>query len=417
DLLEARVEPDDAGAMRGHAAEPGDAAALGHGAAFDHAAASGRPSSDLDPRALANCAETIAGAARALVIAGSSFSSARARTRLARFTAISAVPALVMESPRGVADPALGALSEVLAEADLLVLLGKPLDFTLRFGDPATIAAGASFILIDGDESRLQRSVDVATRRLALRACASPHAVLDALGPALQPGTASRARAGWADAVAAAVSFRPPNWATLDAGDSAPVHPAQLGRALQRWIDRNPRTVFVSDGGEVEQWAQASVRAGERLINGVAGAIGTAVPFAIAARAACPDAPVLAVTGDGSFGFHMAEFDTALRHALPFVAVIGNDDRWNAEYQIQLREYGAARAQGCELAKATRYERVVEALGGHGEYVRHAGELDGAIERAFASARAACVNVRIAGEAAPAVRRTAIDCAGSRRSS
>ena len=78
-----------------------------------------------------------------------------------------------------------------------------------------------------------------------------------------------------------------------------------------------------------------------RLINGVAGAIGPSIPFALAARCARPEARILAVMGDGTFGFHMAEFDTAFRHGLPFVAVVGNDARWNAEHQIQLREYGA----------------------------------------------------------------------------
>jgi acetolactate synthase I/II/III large subunit len=163
--------------------------------------------------------------------------------------------------------------------------------------------------------------------------------------------------------------------------------------------------VFVSDGGEIGQWAQAIIRAPDRLINGPAGAIGASIPFAIAAKAARPEATVVAVLGDGSFGFHMAEFDTAVRCGLPFVAIVGNDARWNAEYQIQLRDYGANRALGCTLAPGTRYDLVATALGGHGEFVTCAAELPAALDRAFASRKPTCVNVLIESVAAPIIRR------------
>jgi acetolactate synthase-1/2/3 large subunit len=108
----------------------------------------------------------------------------------------------------------------------------------------------------------------------------------------------------------------------------------------------------------------------------------------------------VAVLGDGTFGFHALEFDTAVRHGIPVVAVVGNDARWNAEHQLQRQQYGAARALGCELLP-TRYDRVVEALGGHGEHVERAADLAPAVARALASGRPACVNVLIEGLAAP----------------
>ena len=104
--------------------------------------------------------------------------------------------------------------------------------------------------------------------------------------------------------------------------------------------------------------------------------------------------------GDGTFGFHMAELDTAVRHRLDYVAVIGNDATWNAEYQIQLRAYGSKRAKGCELLP-TRYGAVAQALGAHGEDVDRPGELRAALQRAAASGRPACVNVMIERLAAP----------------
>jgi acetolactate synthase-1/2/3 large subunit len=86
------------------------------------------------------------------------------------------------------------------------------------------------------------------------------------------------------------------------------------------------------------------------------------------------------------------------------VAVVGNDARWNAEYQLQLQHYGAERAVGCELLP-TRYDRVAEALGAQGEHVEHPDDLGPALARAVASGRPACVNVIIEGAAAPAFAR------------
>jgi acetolactate synthase-1/2/3 large subunit len=101
----------------------------------------------------------------------------------------------------------------------------------------------------------------------------------------------------------------------------------------------------------------------------------------------------------------MAEFDTAVRHNLPFVAVVGNDSAWNAEYQIQLREYGRERAHSCELRPATRYDQVVTALGGYGVLVTRAEDIPGALEDALASGKPACVNVLTERVAAPVLRR------------
>jgi acetolactate synthase-1/2/3 large subunit len=125
---------------------------------------------------------------------------------------------------------------------------------------------------------------------------------------------------------------------------SGKLHPVEACRPLQSLLDRHPDSVLVCDGGEFGQWAQACLHAPNRVINGVAGSIGSALPFALAARLARPDAPVVALLGDGTFGFHMAEIDTAVRYALPFVVVVGNDARWNAEHQIQLRRYGSGSA-------------------------------------------------------------------------
>jgi acetolactate synthase I/II/III large subunit len=116
-------------------------------------------------------------------------------------------------------------------------------------------------------------------------------------------------------------------------------------------------------------------------------------------------APIVAVLGDGTFGFHMAEIETAARLDLPYVAIVGTDCRWNAEHNLQIRDYGPNRAHGCELS-AARYDLVATALGGHGELVTSADELAGAIERSLDSFRPAVVNVMIESIPSPVLRRS-----------
>jgi acetolactate synthase-1/2/3 large subunit len=196
---------------------------------------------------------------------------------------------------------------------------------------------------------------------------------------------------------------RPAAWRGIVSQTPGRLHPAEVFRTLRPFIERDPDTVLICDGGEFAQWGQSMLPVGCRLINGVTGSIGGSLSFALAARLLEPRAPVFAVLGDGTIGFHLSEFETAVRRGLPFVAILGNDARWNAESQIQLREYGQNRMHGCELLPA-RYDQVVAALGGYGERVERAADLPAAIERALASGKPACVNVMIESIAAPAIR-------------
>jgi acetolactate synthase-1/2/3 large subunit len=314
------------------------------------------------------------------------------------------VPVVVMESPRGVNDPGLGAIADILAECDLIVLLGKALDFTLRFGKAPAMAPQCRWIAIEPDVELLARVARTQKERLSLSAVADARSAANALMQAAAEGGAGQHKQ-WAAEVRAAIDYRP--WGSdasafpRDGG----MHSTAMCLALQPFFDRHADSIFVCDGGELGQWAQAVLKAPRRIINGFAGAIGSSIPFAIGAKKACPDSPVLCVLGDGTFGFHMAEFDTAVRNKLPFVAVVGNDAKWNAEYQIQVRDFGEPRALGCTLAQGTRYDLVASALGGHGEFVTKGEDLPGALERAFASGKPACVNVLIQGTPAPIVRR------------
>lgn len=344
-------------------------------------------------------------AKRPLILAGPQLCHAGDLALLQRLGDKLGVPVVPMESPRGINDPRLGAFAEVLRQADLIVLLGKAHDFTLRFGEPPFVDAACRFIAIDTDAEMTDRVRREKGERLALETVADAKAAAQSL---ISAGKGKHHNAAWLEAVRAAIAYRPPAWDTLTARDPGKLHPAELCRALAPIFAGNASAILVCDGGEIGQWPQAMLAPARRIINGPAGSIGSSIPFAIAARAAEPEAPVIAVMGDGTFGFHMAEFDTAVRCNLPFVAVVGNDATWNAEHQIQLREYGPKRAHGCDLLPS-RYDLVVQALGGYGELVTAAADLPGAIARALGSGRPACVNVMIERVPAPVIRRPAQD--------
>jgi acetolactate synthase-1/2/3 large subunit len=347
----------------------------------------------------------LAEAKRPLVIAPPALATADGAALLGELRDALGLPVVTMESPRGVADPALGAFAELLADSDLIVLLAKPLDFTLRFGRPPAVAPSCRWIALDPDPALLDRAARGLGARLVVSAQVDAVGAATALIAAAGERNGPVGRADWREVASAALAYRPADWPRGLTDDVAPLHPAALFGAVQALLDRRPGSVLVSDGGEIGQWAQALLSAPHRLINGVAGAIGPSLPFAIGAKAARPDSTVLAVMGDGTFGFHMAELDTAARCGMPVVVVVGNDGRWNAEHQIQLRSYGADRAHGCTLTPGTRYDLVAAALGGHGEWITRGADLPDALARAVSSGKPAVVNVMTDGRAAPVIRR------------
>ena len=348
---------------------------------------------------LTTVCQAIGDTARPLVIAGPPYRRRHAADAI-RVLRDAGAAALAMDSPRGLRDPALGAFAEAVAEADLVVLLGKRLDHMLELGASPPFAAGCRFMQIDPEPEALRQGAGNAGERMLLQSQGDPAGWAAAMAERLAGCSLD---AGWRAAVDAAVAYRPAEWRNI--GPDSPVHPARLGYAVHEFLAGDAESVFVSDGGEVGQWAQACVNAPHRIINGPAGAIGSALPFALAARTLFPQARIAATLGDGTFGFHPLEIDTAVRHDLPFVAVIGNDARWNAEVQIQHRTYGADRAVGCDL-RATRYEEVIRALDAHGSSVESAAALPAALEAAHASGTAACVNVSLQPIAAPVVTRS-----------
>ena len=334
-----------------------------------------------------------------LILVGPAMGRPLRWTEVEQLSEATGIPALPMESPRGVNDPWLHQATNCLSQADLVLLVGKKLDFSLRFGQPPFFSEGCRFIQIDADASQLRTEKPVARTIHA-----EPTDIMRQLITAVQALEGSRRKSqydSWQAEVVAARTTIPSEWKQIRASADQPIHPLRVCEALQPFLDDD--AVFVSDGGEFGQWVQAGLEAEHRLINGPAGSIGSAIPMGLAAKLAHPQRPVFVFLGDGTFGYHAMEFDTALRYHLPIIAVVGNDARWNAEHQLQIQNYGEGRTIGCELLPS-RYDKVIEALGGHGEFVQHPDDLTPAVERALASGLPACINIAIESVSAPTFR-------------
>ena len=345
----------------------------------------------------------IAATARPLLIASPHIANRRGRALLARLEANLQVPTCIMESPRGFNDATLGAFADLIRRADLIVLLGKPFDYTLKFAEAPWLDPACRFISIDPEGALVERAARETGARFAFGCVADTHPAGEML---LRRATRPIGSATWLAEARAAFRNRPDDWATLRSQTPGKLHAIEVFHALKPFVQRDPNTVLICDGGEFAQWGQSVLPVlPRRMINGVGGSIGSSLPMAIASRLVEPKAPVFAVLGDGTFGFHMAEFETAARRSMPFVAVVGNDARWNAEYNLQVRDYGRDRAVGCELTPA-RYDLVAVALGGHGELVERPEQMVPAIERALASGKPACINVMVESIPAPLVRRS-----------
>ncbi|MGH7356048.1 MAG: thiamine pyrophosphate-binding protein [Candidatus Rokuibacteriota bacterium] len=321
--------------------------------------------------------EMVRGARRPLILLGPAMARPARRAAVDELSRVTGVPALPIESPRGVNDPWLHMAATRFGEVDVALLLGKRLDFTLRFGTSPPWASACRFIQIDDD----------------------PVAAVAALTAAARGATFTHHP--WAADLAASRRAEPADWPELRRAARAPMHPLRVCAALQPLLDRG--AILVGDGGEFGQWIQAGCEAGTRMINGPAGSIGSAIPLALAAKLRHPERTVIAALGDGTFGFHALELDTAVRRGLPIVVVIGNDARWNAEHQLQLATYGRERTIGCELLP-TRYDRLAQSLGCHGERVEKPEDLEPALGRALASGLPACLDIVIDGVAAPTYR-------------
>jgi len=274
---------------------------------------------------------------------------------------------------------------KALKSADVVMLIGTPLDFRLKYGREGWNAA-AQLIQIenDADELNHNREADVAM-------VANARLVLEALAEGLQGVRFDP----WLAEVRANEDGRNQqldDWKQLD---DAPLNHFRMGAALDDFIDED--TIVIGDGGDIVSACAKVInitKPGQWLDPGPLGCLGVGAPFAVAAKHLYPEKKVLIINGDGSFGLNGFEFDTALRFGLPIVSIVGNDAGWGQIRTPQLGMVAEERAIATRLAP-TRYDKIVEAMGGYGEHVEHPDDLPAAIERAFASGKPACVDVSL----------------------
>jgi acetolactate synthase-1/2/3 large subunit len=342
---------------------------------------------DPDPEEAAAAARLVAEADRPAIIAGSDVHLDGAADALRRAAEALRVPVFANGLGRGClpADHELafartrGLLKK---EADLVLVVGTPLDFRLGFGD----FGGARVVHAVDHPDRRARHVETAAAPAG-----DLTAVLDAL--AGHPGRRADHEPWLARLRDSEQGARAAEAAQLGAATD-PIRPPQVYAQLSRRLARD--AVVIGDGGDFVSYAGKyidSYQPGCWLDPGPYGCLGTGLGYAIAARIARPDSQVVLLLGDGAAGFSLLDVDTLVRHRLPVVMVLGNNSGWGLEKHPMRAIYGYHVA--AELQPEARYDEVVRALGGAGEIVRSGGELGPALDRAFAASVPYLVNVVI----------------------
>jgi acetolactate synthase-1/2/3 large subunit len=345
-----------------------------------------------DPESIERLAALLESAERPVVMAGSGVYWDDASGELASLAERAGLPVFMNGAGRGClhTDHPLAFSSArgfALSNADLVIVLGTPLDFRLGYGRPPTFAEQAKVVMVDIDPTELGRNRD-----LALGIVANIRLVLCQLTDAIPHGVSARF-ASWVRELGAKEEQGREALEVQCASDQAPISHYRFAKELAAFVDAD--TTVVGDGGDVVACASKIIplhRPGQWLDPGPFGCLGIGPSFAMAAKLLRPADRVLLISGDGSFSLNGMELETAIRFNLPMVVVVGNDGGWGQIRNPQLSFFGEARAVATSLP-LTRYEKIVEAFGGAGEYVTEPKELRPALDRAFASGTLACVNV------------------------
>lgn len=338
-----------------------------------------------DPEEVRRVAELLAAARRPAMLVGSDVHWAGAEAELREVAESFGVPVFANGLGRGclAADHELSfsrTRGLLRTEADLVVVVGTPLDFRVgfgRFGDATVVH------VVDHPDQRATHTTPAVSPAGDLRVVLGQLAAWD--GDRVD-------HQSWIERLrdAERAAREADREALRDERD--PIRPSRVYGELRRILDRD--AVVVCDGGDFASYAGRYVDVYEPgcwLDPGPYGCLGTGIGYAMAARIAHPDRQVVALLGDGAAGFSLMDVDSLVRHRLPVVLVVGNNGIWGLEKHPMRMILGWDVA--CDLQPGCRYDEVVRALGGAGETVRRPDELAGALQRAFAAEAPYLVNV------------------------
>jgi acetolactate synthase-1/2/3 large subunit len=345
-----------------------------------------RHAAELSPSgsAVANAADLIRASSRIVVIGGRSVRTATDEVR----TFLDSAQALYLDSgeSRGaIRDDVPGFVPAVrgraMNEADLVITLGRRLDFQLGYGSPAVFSPQARFLRIGTAFEELGE-----TRRGDVEVLGSTRAVLTAL---TQNGASPDAPdVDWLADMRKSNMERGRKLVTKlqspELDTDGRMSPNFVIGAVNDLL--TDRSVVIADGGDILSFARVGLKPVDYLDCGALGCLGVGVPFAVAAALHRPDEPVVAVIGDGSFGFTALEVDTAVRRGARAVFVVVNNEAWNIERHDQVDRFDG-NLIGVDLP-GCRYDQLARSLGAHGERVDDPGELADALKRAMDNAPA-----------------------------
>ncbi|HSE83104.1 MAG TPA: thiamine pyrophosphate-binding protein [Thermodesulfobacteriota bacterium] len=348
---------------------------------------------------VAQAVEMFKSAKRPVAIAGSGAWYSGADKELLVFLDKVKVPIFTLNFGRGIvsddhplcfgaASPsAPNAFKKVTSEADLILLLGIRLSLYIGWG--RTFNPEAKVIQVDIDSGEIGRN-----RPADLGIVGDVGKVLAQLSDYLKGNSIKLNYESW---VKQAKAWRQEEWSKTEEirnSDKTPIHALRVIKAVEDVMGDDD--MLVIDGGDTQVWTDTTYRVrrpGHYVKGGPLGCMGVGVPFAIGTKVACPDKQVTLISGDGAIGMNFMEFETALRHKIPFVTVICNDQSWGMTKRQLWLTYGRGRPTlGVDLPLIPFHE-VVKVLGGYGEIVTEPGQLRGALDRAFSSGVPALINV------------------------
>jgi len=343
-----------------------------------------RPAGDHD--LIKRAVKMLSEASSPIVFAGGGVWWSQAYDELRQFVERTGIPFYTSPMSRGLLPddhemsfPA--ARSGAFRGADVVLVVGTRFNWMMTFGNRISTESKVIQIDIHGAEIGHNRSVDIGIEGDA------KSVLQQMLDRVESTGFKSKANSDWIVNLRQADLDRRERVAPLENSEQQPIHPLRLCKDLREIMDRD--AILTVDGNEILHYGRQSMPTflpGHRLNSGPTGCMGVGLPYAIGAKIAKPDKQVVTLHGDGSLGMNIQDFDTAVRHKLPILIVVSNNEGWTARVE-------GIRKPGRELG-FTRFDKVAEALGGYGELVEQPKDIKPAITRAIASGVPAIVNVR-----------------------